>query len=78
MGIRGTGASLPERILSNEELSQFVDTSDSWIFQRSGIRTRHIIGPQESALSLATIASQEALRRAGISPSQIDLIIVGT
>jgi 3-oxoacyl-[acyl-carrier-protein] synthase-3 len=78
MGIRGTGASLPERILSNEELSQFVDTSDSWIFQRSGIRTRHVIGPQESSLSLAKAASQEALLRANISPSQLDLIIVGT
>jgi 3-oxoacyl-[acyl-carrier-protein] synthase-3 len=78
MGIRGTGASLPERILSNEELSQFVDTSDSWIFQRSGIRTRHVIGAEESSLSLAQAASQEALLRAHISPSQLDLIIVGT
>lgn len=78
MGIRGTGASLPQRILSNEELSDFVDTSDSWIFQRSGIHSRHIIGPEESALSLATAASQEALLRAGILPSEIDLIIVGT
>jgi 3-oxoacyl-[acyl-carrier-protein] synthase-3 len=78
MGIRGTGASLPERILSNEELSEFVNTSDSWIFQRSGIRKRHIVGAEESSLSLAAAASQEALRRAQILPSQLDLIIVGT
>lgn len=78
MGIRGTGAGLPERILSNEELSGFVDTSDSWIFQRSGIRNRRIIGPEESSLALATTASQEALGRAHILPSQLDLIIVGT
>jgi len=78
MGIRGTGASLPSRILSNEELSEFVDTSDSWIFQRSGIRTRHVVGPDEGSLSLATAASKEALSRANISPSQLDLIIVGT
>jgi 3-oxoacyl-[acyl-carrier-protein] synthase III len=77
-GIAGTGSAVPQRSLTNQEISQFVDTSDEWIQERTGIRTRHLASPEESTLTLATQASREALERAGVSPKDLGLIIVGT
>ncbi|MAZ77714.1 MAG: 3-oxoacyl-ACP synthase [Legionellaceae bacterium] len=76
--ILGTGSYLPEKILTNHDLEKMVDTSDEWIVSRSGIRERHIAAKDESASSMALIASQRAIEAAGLSASDIDMIIVGT
>ncbi|SDG70705.1 beta-ketoacyl-ACP synthase III [Pelagibacterium luteolum] len=76
--VRGVGGYLPERVMTNEDLSKFVDTSDEWIVQRTGIRQRHIAAEGELTSDLALKASQRALHKAGLTASDIDLIIVGT
>jgi len=76
--ILGTGSYIPKRILSNTDLERMVDTSDQWITERSGIKRRHIMAADESALSLAKEAAKEALAAADISKSKIDLLIVAT
>ncbi len=75
--ICGTGSYLPERVLSNQKLSAFVDTSDAWIFERTGIRARHIV-TEETTVSMAAEAGRRALHSAGMKPEEIDLIIVST
>ncbi|EQB02771.1 3-oxoacyl-ACP synthase [Sphingobium quisquiliarum P25] len=74
----GTGSALPVRSVSNAELAQTVDTSDEWIVERTGIRNRHIASEGETTASLATDAARGALDRAGLSPQDIDLIILAT
>lgn len=74
----GTGGYLPGRILTNDDISQMVDTSDEWIFERTGIKSRHIAADHESASSMAEIAARQALAVANIEPETIDLIIVAT
>lgn len=74
----GTGSALPARAVSNDELAQRVDTSDEWIRERSGIRTRYIAGEGETTATLATEASRKALEAAGLQPQDIDLIILAT
>lgn len=76
--IAGTGAYTPQRIVTNDELSGVMDTSDEWIVQRTGIRERRWAAPDESTLAMATHASQAALADAGITPQDVDLIVVGT
>jgi 3-oxoacyl-[acyl-carrier-protein] synthase-3 len=76
--ILGTGSYAPKRILSNEELSKTVDTTDEWIFTRSGIRERRIAGPTESVSDMGTQAGLRAIEDAGIHASDIDLVIVAT
>lgn len=76
--VRGVGGYLPERIITNEELSKTVDTSDEWIVQRTGIRQRHVAAEGEMTSDLALHASRIALDKAGLAPADIDLIIVGT
>ena len=76
--VRGVGACLPERVVSNEELAAKVDTSDEWIVQRTGIRQRHIAGEGETTSTLGTRAAARALARAGVTAADIDLIIVAT
>ena len=76
--VAGYGHSLPERILTNEELSKLVDTSDDWIVERTGIRSRHIAGDADSSSSLGAAAAMNALRVANIDPSEIDLVIAAT
>ena len=76
--IIGTGGYLPEQIRTNEDISQLVDTSDRWIYERTGIRNRHIAGEDESASSMAEIAAKQAIHAAGIEAGEIDLIIVAT
>ena len=76
--IVGTGSYLPEKILTNRDLEALVDTSDEWIYSRTGIRERHIAAENESASDLALAASRKAIEAAGIEPAQIDLIIVAT
>lgn len=76
--VLGVGAYLPERIVTNAELATLVDTSDEWIVQRTGIRERHIAAPGETTSMLGERAARAALTDAGLSPEDIDLIIVGT
>ena len=74
----GVGSCLPERRVSNADLAAMVDTSDEWIVQRTGIRTRHIAGPGETTSTLATRAAERAIAAAGLQPSDIDLIVLAT
>ncbi|MEO8038411.1 MAG: beta-ketoacyl-ACP synthase III [Betaproteobacteria bacterium] len=76
--IVGTGAYLPEKVLTNRDLESMVDTSDEWIFSRTGIRERHIAAPNEHASDLAFHAAKQALHAANIEPAKIGLIIVAT
>ncbi len=76
--IAGTGSYLPEKILTNDDLSKFVDTSDEWITSRSGIRQRHIAADDETTCDLAYHASVRALEAAGVDASELDLIVLGT
>ena len=74
----GCGSYLPNRVVTNEELATLVDTSDEWITQRTGIRTRHIAAEGEKTSDLAIAASLNALEMASLSPQDIDLIILAT
>ena len=76
--IRGWGMYVPERILTNEDLERIVDTSDEWITSRTGIKQRHIVAPHETTSSMGMEAGRRAIERAGLTPSDIDLVIVGT
>ena len=76
--IAGTGSFVPEKRLTNEELSKLVDTNDEWIVQRTGIRERRIAGKDESTATLATAAARRAIEAAGLEPKDIDLVLCGT
>ncbi len=76
--IIGTGSYLPERVITNFDLEKMVDTSDEWIRERTGIRERRVASEEEVASDLAHEASVKALQMAGLSPKDIDLIIVAT
>ncbi len=76
--IRGTGGYLPERIMTNAEMSEIVETSDSWIQERTGIRQRHIAADGELTSDLATRAAEVILANAGIAADDIDLIVLAT
>ncbi len=76
--ITGTGSYLPEKRLTNAELSKMVDTNDEWIVQRTGIRERRIAAADESTATLATAAGKRAIEAAGLTPNDIDLVIVAT
>lgn len=75
--IAGTGHYVPKKILTNHDLEAMVDTSDEWIMQRTGIKTRHVV-ENEVTSDLAVEASKKAMEAAGLTPNDIDLIIVGT
>src|SRR5690606_17234036 len=74
----GLGSHVPDKILTNADLEKMVDTNDEWIVSRTGIRERRIAGQDEASSDLAVEASKKALKHAGISAEQIDLIIVAT
>src|SRR5688500_8742791 len=76
--IAGTGSYLPEKVLTNADLAQFVDTSDEWIAARTGIRERHVAAEGETTSDLAYQAALRALEAAGVDASEIDLIVLGT
>lgn len=77
-GILGVGHHLPERVLTNLELTQTLDTSDEWIRTRTGIRERRLAAPEQATSDLALPAARQALERAGIRGEDLDLILVGT
>ena len=74
----GTGACLPKRVVSNDELALTVDTSDAWIVERTGIRQRHIAAAGELTSDLAAAAARAALASAGVAAEALDLIVVAT
>ncbi len=76
--LRGCGAYLPEKTLSNDDLAKMVDTSDAWISERTGIRERHVAADGERTSDLAVEAARAALTAAGMGAGDIDLIIVAT
>ena len=76
--VTGVGGYLPDQIVTNDALSKFVDTSDEWIVERTGIRQRHQVRDDEPVSDLATAAARKALAAAGRTPADVDLIIVAT
>ncbi|HEU5483225.1 MAG TPA: beta-ketoacyl-ACP synthase III [Sphingomicrobium sp.] len=76
--VKGVGSALPARRIDNEELAESVDTSDSWIVERTGIRSRYVAGDGETTASLAADASRRALEHAGIEAKDVDLIVLAT
>ena len=76
--VAGTGAYLPEKILTNQDLEKSLDTSDAWITARTGIRERRIAAEGESASTMAAKAGKQALEAGGIGPEDVDMIIVAT
>src|SRR3981081_2532418 len=76
--LAGCGGYLPERIVTKDELSRTVDTSDEWIRERTGIRQRHFAGPHETATFMGTAAARDALAHANASPADVDAVILAT
>src|SRR5262245_56371043 len=76
--IAGTGSSLPDRRLTNDDLSKMVDTNDEWITQRTGIKERRIAGPDDTTATLGTAAARRAIESAGIDANEIELIVCTT
>src|SRR5947208_4996931 len=76
--IAGTGSDVPERRLTNDDLSKMVDTNDEWITQRTGIKERRIAGPCETTASLGTLAARRAIEAAGVGVKDVELIVVAT
>ena len=78
VSITGLGCKVPDRIVSNVELAQYVDTSDAWILERTGIRERRMASKEEALSDVALPACRDALARAGIEGKDVDLVIVAT
>jgi 3-oxoacyl-[acyl-carrier-protein] synthase-3 len=78
ISITGFGSYVPDRVMTNDELAQMVDTSDEWIMERTGIRERRVAGPNEALSDLCLPAAREALEHAGVAAKDIDLLIVAT
>jgi len=78
VALRGTGCSLPVRVVPNSDFEKTLDTSDEWIVSRTGIRERRFAGPGETTASLALDASKRAIEAAGLTPGDIDLIVCGS
>ena len=76
--IKSLATYVPPRLLTNADLERMVETSDEWIIKRTGIRERHIVDPGVATSDLAKVAALEAIEKAGLTPKEIDLIIVGT
>lgn len=77
-GIVGVGMSVPERVLTNDDLAGMVATSDEWIVSRTGIRERRVASPEEATSDLAIAASRDALACAGMDPTEVDLVLCAT
>jgi 3-oxoacyl-[acyl-carrier-protein] synthase-3 len=78
IGITGLGTCVPEQVMTNDDLARYVNTSDGWIIERTGIRERRIASSEEALSDLALPAAREALNDAGVSGRDIDLVIVAT
>jgi 3-oxoacyl-[acyl-carrier-protein] synthase-3 len=78
VAITGCGSAAPKAVFTNNHLSQIVETSDEWISSRTGMKTRRLASTQESLSQMSAEAAQNAIAMAGLSPSEIDLIILAT
>jgi 3-oxoacyl-[acyl-carrier-protein] synthase III len=78
IGIIGTGSYLPEKVMTNFDIAEFLDTSDEWIYTRTGVRQRRIAEKGVGVSELCKVACERAMEAAGVKPSDIDLIILGT
>jgi 3-oxoacyl-[acyl-carrier-protein] synthase-3 len=78
IGITGVGSYVPDRVLTNDDLSKLVDTTDEWITERTGIKERRVAEPDQAASDLALPAAQQALAAAGLDAADIDLVVVAT
>lgn len=78
VGIIGTGSYLPEKVLTNVDIEKFLDTSDEWIYTRTGIKERRIAEKDAATSDLCKIACERAMEMAGVKPDDIDLVILGT
>jgi len=76
--IAGIGYSVPDTVITNEDLTKLYDTSDEWIYSRTGIKERHIVSGNENAIDLGEKASKNALDKAGINPDDLDMIIAAS
>ncbi len=76
--IIGTGSYAPSRVVTNLDLEKLVETTDQWIVERTGIRERHVAGPEEATSDLAYAAAMRALEMAGVAPADLELIVMGT
>jgi 3-oxoacyl-[acyl-carrier-protein] synthase-3 len=76
--VASIGTALPAHVVTNDDLSRTLDTSDEWIRERTGIRERRIAGPNESLASLCEIAARRAMSRAGVAPDELDAIVLAT
>lgn len=78
IGLLSVGSYRPERVVTNDELCENIDSSDEWIYSRTGIKTRRFAAREESAASMATVAGQEAIDKASLTAADIDCVIVAT
>ena len=78
IGITGLGVCVPDRVLTNDDLTQYVDTSDEWIVERTGIRERRMATQEQALTDLAIPASRDALADAGVDAASIDLVVCAT
>lgn len=78
IGITGVGCFVPDRVLTNDDLSELVETSDEWITERTGIKERRVAGPDQAASDLALPAARQALEAARLDPADVDLVVVAT
>ena len=76
--LRGTGRYTPKRVMTNDEFSKILDTSDQWIRERTGIRERRVAGPDESNACMAKAAAEQVLQETGLTPLDIDALVVAT
>ena len=76
--IAGTGRYLPEKILTNADLEKIVDTTDEWIRTRTGVERRHVVAPEQTTSDMCVEAAKTAMDAAGIGPTDIDMVIIGT
>jgi 3-oxoacyl-[acyl-carrier-protein] synthase-3 len=78
IGITGVGCFVPDRVLTNDDLSELVETSDEWITERTGIKERRVAAPDQAASDLALPAARQALEAARLDPADVDLVVVAT
>lgn len=76
--IAGTGSYLPERVVTNEDLSKELDTTDEWIYSHTGIRSRHVAAPDENTSDMAIHAARKALENAGVAAEELGMVIVAS
>src|SRR5207244_13104186 len=76
--LRGTGRYTPKRVMTNDEFSKILDTSDQWIRERTGIRERRVAGPDESNACMGKAAAEQVLQETGLTPLDIDALVLAT